>query len=325
MSQMMEKTYFQFPNWLGDVVMTLPGLYHYRLSHPDRRMIGCIKPAYAPVLKRWPIDMELWEYDKSQRKELLRNLKSKGAGEVVLFTNSLGSFWPFLMSGCRPRLGLGERWTRLLLDIVPDNAVSSAQGEKITHLLGGGDVPEPLALPSLIKPLKLAGQPPHLLIFPGAQYGLAKQWRVESYAGVADRAVCEGWQVTLCGTSADRELAQAIVDISKAKGKIMTRTRDSDLEDLFLWLEGQPNLLGLCNDSGALHLLAACGIPALGLYLSTSADKTPPAFGRFKLVEAVIECRPCFRRECPYGHYACRDRVSSESVFETLLSFSAGE
>ena len=79
------------------------------------------------------------------------------------------------------------------------------------------------------------------------------------------------------------------------------------------------NPLVLANDSGAMHLMAATGIPTLGLYFSTSVANTPPAFGPAVTLEAEMVCRPCYARECPKGHYGCREKLTPELIFEQLI------
>ena len=78
------------------------------------------------------------------------------------------------------------------------------------------------------------------------------------------------------------------------------------------------------NDSGLMHVAAALSRPLVGLYGSTSPHFTPPLAEKVKLFATNIECRPCFKRECPYGHLLCLTEIKPEDVKEAvkLLSVS---
>jgi heptosyltransferase-2 len=83
------------------------------------------------------------------------------------------------------------------------------------------------------------------------------------------------------------------------------------------------------NDSAALHLGPALGVPAVGIFGSTV-----PAFGfaprgpRDEVVEIPLGCRPCGvhgRRRCPLGHHRCLRDVSPESVLLAVRRVTARE
>jgi heptosyltransferase-2 len=59
------------------------------------------------------------------------------------------------------------------------------------------------------------------------------------------------------------------------------------------------------NDSGAMHLAAAAGVPVVGIFGSTNEKATSPL--AHDGVPAVVLtntvwCRPCMLRECPIDH-----------------------
>jgi heptosyltransferase-2 len=80
-----------------------------------------------------------------------------------------------------------------------------------------------------------------------------------------------------------------------------------------------PALLAACqlfigNDSGAMHVAGAVGLPVVGIFGPTDEHGTRPVTPRFTLVRQAVECSPCFLRTCPIDH-RCMTRISVDQVF----------
>ena len=74
----------------------------------------------------------------------------------------------------------------------------------------------------------------------------------------------------------------------------------------------------VANDSGAMHLGAALGIPTVGVFGPTNPDETHPVGRRATFVRGVADCSPCRHVTCPIDH-RCMTAVSAEKVAETAL------
>ena len=131
----------------------------------------------------------------------------------------------------------------------------------------------------------------------------------------------KGWGVWIFGSSNDRSVADSIL------GNIEEDFRDSCID-----LVGKTDLseaidllslvsVVLSNDSGLMHVAAALGKNVIGLYGSTSPDFTPPLSNSKKLISTDIECRPCFERECRFGHLRCLTEIKPERVLDAITSF----
>jgi heptosyltransferase-2 len=79
--------------------------------------------------------------------------------------------------------------------------------------------------------------------------------------------------------------------------------------------------LVICNDSGAMHLASALGVPTLAIFGSTEPQLTGPMGARSRVLRHHVPCSPCFLRECPLD-FACMKSITAKRAVleaETLL------
>jgi len=69
------------------------------------------------------------------------------------------------------------------------------------------------------------------------------------------------------------------------------------------------------NDSGAMHVAAAAGLPVIGIFGPTDPEGTSPVTQQFTLIREPVSCSPCFLRKCPIDH-RCMTRIAVDCVFD---------
>ena len=153
---------------------------------------------------------------------------------------------------------------------------------------------------------------------PGAEYGPAKRWPETRYAEVAKKALENGWQVYLFGSTKDEAVATTINELSD--GGCRDFAGKTSLTEAL-------DLMSLCdavvsNDSGLMHVAAALNIKTIALYGSSDPNFTPPLHPEADVISLNLACSPCFKRECPLGHLDCLTKISADRV-TTLLGISS--
>jgi heptosyltransferase-2 len=316
------------PNWVGDVVLSLPALRDVRRAFPAARLEVLARPwvggLYAAVSE---VDAIVESRGTLADAEAIRGRYDLG----LLLPNSFASAFTLW------RAGVPERW----------GYATDARGALLTRSCGvsasvGGQsqvyyyraMLEALGLPvsgppdaSLVCPeawgdrgRALLGDPgPWIGINAGAAFGTAKRWPPERFAAAASLvARRSGARVAIVGSAAERPLAEQIAAQLGATARVLCgETTLAELVGVLRELR-----LLLTNDSGPMHLAAALGTPLVAVFGSTDWTETAPFSERARIVREETECAPCLLRECPIDH-RCMARVRVERVAATALELLA--
>jgi len=113
----------------------------------------------------------------------------------------------------------------------------------------------------------------------------------------------------LFGTAAEASVSSAIAaDMRRPPVDLTAQTKIADLPALFSRCH-----LFIGNDSGAMHVAAAAGLPVVAIFGSSDPRGTAPVTPRCTVVQEKPHCSPCFLRRCPIDH-RCMTRVTPAAV-----------
>jgi heptosyltransferase-2 len=329
------------PSWVGDTVLAQPLFQRLRERHADLRL-DVLAPAWTvSLLRRMPqVDDALTSpfrpgrLDLRQRWRIAREIRSRGYDQAIVLPNSFKSALVPLLAGIPLRTGyVGEMRQVLLNDArALDKRALPLMPERFAHLADVADEPLRRPLPPLelrvsdaaravlLSRLELTPDMPIACLCPGAEYGPAKRWPPEHFATLTRQARSAGYQVWLVGSPRDRPIADEIT--RQSQGTARNLCGETTLEDAV-------DLLSLAqvvvaNDSGLMHIAAALERPLLALYGSSSPGFTPPLSAAASVLRLDLPCSPCFKRECPLGHFDCMRKLLPEQVFARFPAEAAG-
>jgi heptosyltransferase-2 len=337
-------------NWVGDAVMSLPALRAVRRRWPEAEIAVLARPWVADLYRHQECADRLLIFEHRGkhagfwgRERLARELREERFDLALLLQNAFEAAWLAWRAGIPQRVGYArDRRSWLLTSALPvprNGEIPAHQPYYYLELLRragwldrlpGLDaialrVPDE-AVREAERKLVAAGARHgsiRIALAPGAAYGSAKCWLPERYAELADGLIAGvDADVIIFGAPPERDMAERIA--RSMKRRAINLAGATSIGDL-------PALLRACrvfigNDSGAMHVAGAVGLPVVGIFGPTDPEATRPATPQFTLIREPVSCSPCLLRHCPIDH-RCMTRISVEQVFSAataLLNRPAG-
>jgi heptosyltransferase-2 len=315
-------------NWVGDAILALPALRAVRTRFPEADITILARRYVAFIYKNQQVCDNLMFVDGER--DLVGELRAQKFDIALLLQNAFEAAWFAWRTGIPERIGYARDGRSLLLTKAvpvprPGEIPSHEQYYYLELLRRAGwldslpnnsvitlNVPEEnrhraaeFLVSSGVKPDSL-----RIAIGAGASYGSAKCWPPDRFAELANRLQAQsGADVILFGTRAEAPVSSAIAaGMHRPPADLTGKTAISDL----------PALLSQChlfigNDSGAMHVAAAVGLPVVAVFGPTDPSGTAPVTPRSCIVQEKPYCSPCFLRRCPTDH-RCMTRVTSDAV-----------
>ncbi len=314
------------PNWLGDAVMSLPALRAVRGIFPHAHLAVVARPGLADLYARETAVDRVIRYASGERRAAAARLRAERFDAAILFQNAFDAALLAWMARIPERIGYNRDARRLLLTRpvrVPE-AGEIPRHERFYYLelLRRAGLLEHFPESDCIRldgtgAARAAGQArlaamgiegTAVGISPGAAYGGAK--RYERF-GEAARALIggrAGFTVLVFGSPSESALCEQVAASIPNARNLAGRTTMA----AFIELAAACRVF-LTNDSGAMHVASALGVPTVAVFGATDDTGTGPTGALARVVREHAECAPCLLRECPIDH-RCMTRVTPERV-----------
>jgi lipopolysaccharide heptosyltransferase II len=323
-------------NWIGDAIMASPAVRAIR-SRPDAYVSILARSYVADIYRDQDVADELIIYDHRGkhagifgRERLVAELRFRGFDVAILLQNAFNAAWLAWRAGIPQRIGYARDGRSLLLTkaipVPKPGEIPAHEKFYYLELLRRAGWIDSIADEPFIKldvneasrahaadQLASAGvraRAVRIAIGAGASYGSAKCWPPSRFAELANQLQAQ-WDadVILFGAAAETDVSSAIA--SEMKRAPIDLTGKTSIADL-------PALLSQChvfigNDSGAMHVAAAVGLPVAAIFGPTDPFGTAPVTPRHIIVRQQPYCSPCFLRRCPIDH-RCMTRITTREV-----------
>jgi heptosyltransferase II len=340
-------------NWLGDAIMSLPAIRAIREAFPDAHLSMVARPSVADLYAREIVIDQVIPYQPRgwrDRRAFAAGLRKYGFDCAILLQNAFDAALMAWLAGIPRRIGYrsdGRGWLLTTAVSVPEPG-DIPRHERFYYLemlrrakliddqLYFGTGVQEIQLEGIeaaraagtrrLAALGISGDV--IGISPGAAYGNAKRWLPERFAEVGARICARSSHsgcrscVLVFGSAAERPLcAQVVAGMERAgvlgRGVILRNMAGKTSLREFIDLAAACRLF-LTNDSGAMHVASALGVPTVAIFGATDDTTTGPTGPFARVVREHAECSPCLLRECPIDH-RCMSLVSAQTVMGAAL------
>ena len=310
------------PNWLGDACMAVPAMRAIKAGRPDLRLTILSPVKLAPLWREIPeVDAVLEIPAKASPWKVARLIKQAGRFDVaILLPNSVRSALEVWLAGIPRRVGReihrGKRFLNQTMAASKTLHPTQHQGAELLAMIRQLGAPEPPI--RSFKHLPTSSSQLRIALCPGAEYGPAKRWPLDSYRKVMDTVSSKHdctWVIV--GTAKEAPLGETLAQ--DFQGKVENLCGKTTLTELIERLK-ECHLL-LTNDTGTMHLADQLGIPVVAIFGSTEPTLTGPTnltTPPHRILRHKVECSPCYLRECPID-FRCMKDLSIESVEAAVL------
>jgi heptosyltransferase-2 len=310
------------PNWLGDAVMALPAVRNLKTLLAGQSLAVATPEKLAALWQACPFVDQVIALPQPKRIGVVAGQLREGKfAAAVLLPNSLRVALEAWRAGIPQRFGYARGGRGLFLTrtipVPKRDSVRLHQKFYYLDLAAALGAPVDPTLPELRRAIS-AGDGPSAVSFaicPGAEYGPAKRWPLPNFIEVGKR-LSEHGSVVILGAPGD---AARAAELAEQLPGAVNRAGQTTLAEFMAELE--KSRLVISNDSGAMHLASALGVPTVAIFGSTEPALTGPLGARTAVLRHHVPCSPCFLRECPLD-FACMNSITPAMVLAAAEKLS---
>ena len=320
--------------WIGDFVRCHSVVRVLKERFPDRPIDMLASKLTAPLTAFMPGVRKAIAFDIPRKKAafsenfaLAKILRAEGYGSALIMPRKWKAAFAPWLAGIPERTGVfGEVRFPLLNDIRWDEKSHKRMIDQSCALAlpKGAALPSEWPLPQLVVSeaqadewrgrMNVANGTKAVALAPGS-VGEAKRWPVAYYAEVAKQLTQGGTEVWIIGGPDEKPFAKEILEHA---GQGVRDFTGGKLSDGVIALSLASAVVA--NDSGLLHVSAALGVPAIGMFGPTDPAKWAPINPVADIIthEPLLDCQYCMQYVCPLTHHNCMREVLPARVVDSV-------
>lgn len=318
-------------SYLGDTILSTPVIAGVHRLYPDAQIWMMTTPAGTGLVENDPLLAGILAFDKRKQAAgvfgLLRTglaLRRMQFNRVYALQRSYRTALTLLVSGIPHRTGFQNAKLPFIFhtrqarqptdhDVLRNLSLLAGEAPLQTFDARLRLYPPPAEGLGQQTQQLLAQNQPIAILVPGSAWP-TKMWHWGHYRTVAAHLMSRGFVVVLLGGPEDREVSHKVADGMP----VVDLTGRTTVGEAMAMVR-QAHLM-ICNDSMALHMASAFGIPCVAVFCATCPSF---GFGPWRNARALVvekkglSCKPCARhggKTCPTGTRACMEELLPEEV-----------
>ena len=315
------------PNWLGDIVMSLPFLYALPHAFPGAKLMVIIKPAYAPLLQLLPHPVESILFHKRDSTGLAGIIRwswshreARRADVYFCLPPSFSSAFMGLTLTARARVGYTGEGRDFLLTQRTVPPARCHLSQEYVHLLTQftrRDLrAEATVITPKLEPLSSLGKPGrYIVVNPNSQAASRllprSQW-LELLNSFHDQ------HFLFIGAAGERDRTESLLSQLSSANSTANLAGKTDILELARLLAHSLGVI--TNDSGPAHLAAYVGARVAVTIGAADLNHTVPSGPDAKLLvlTADVDCSPCVKNECRLGTLDCLRKLDMADASQRI-------
>lgn len=323
---------------LGEALLNMPAIRALKQNF-NSRIIAIVNPVVKELLidspeidKIIPFDEEKWNKSIFARLNLLWQIRKSRFDLAIIFNSTKRFHILTYLAGIPLRLGYDRKWGFLLTHKIEDKK-SQGQKHEVEYNLDlirsiSADTDDKhisiklrkedtqFVQDSLLK-YTITDKDLVIAIHPHSS-NLAKTWPKENFASIADE-LHSRFAAKIAIIGAAQERSSVINLISLTKYPPINLSGKLTLKQLAAFFKRCALLIS--NDSGPVHIAAACGTPTVVIFGRNIPGVSPRRWGPWGNRHIVLHkdpgCNPCLDRNCPYD-FKCLTSITPEEVIAAV-------
>ncbi len=322
------------PNWIGDVIMSLPFLEKSREVFKDAKIKILIKKDIYPLIEEncKTLNISPIFYTKKNfisSLQLIKKLKKENfdigfilprsyrmflitlfskVKKIYGYADTIKSFFYF-KSLKRDKKSLSQHRVYYYLDIL---SLYKNFDYNIKPQLKINDKNKIWA-DEFLKKYQINNKI-IIGINPGATYGEAKCWKKDNYLILINKlkSIKNNFYFIVFGGKDNISYNSVFDNIKNCLNLTGKLTIDKSAA-----LIDKCNIF-ITNDTGPMHIADALNIDIIAIFGPTDPNETPPFTKRDYLLYKKLSCSPCKKRECPENTNKCMELITVDKVVECV-------
>jgi lipopolysaccharide heptosyltransferase II len=322
------KILVRLPNWLGDMVMSIPFVENLHKQYPHATISVIVKKGLEPLLHYFPSIDEKFIFSKTNHPGLSGVFKfGKNISRQTkfdLFFSLPDSFSSAVMGwagGASQRVGYSNEGRSILL------TKSFKKNREIHRVLQYVDLLQQFTGKQLITTnLKLSNLPAlskreYILVnihSEAISRRIPKQKAVSIISHLREKVTKP---IIMIGGPNDIGYASEVIEALPNRDGIINKTGSTSVNELPLLMNDAAAMLS--SDSGPSHLANAIGVPLIVLFGAGDEKSTAPfnEHNRTIIRLGQLSCEPCVKNTCIYGLPKCLELLDENRITDAVLNY----
>lgn len=140
----------------------------------------------------------------------------------------------------------------------------------------------------------------------------ANRWPAERFGELAARLPLPS--IMISGPADAQVAAQAV---QAAAGKAINLAGKTNLGELVAVIRRAAYFV--TNDTGPMHIAAACGVPVFAIFGPANPVRTGPYGAQHTVIREELACSPCYRWK-PCDNWQCMEKITVDRVYKVIMA-----